>query len=104
MRAAHVTTFFFHLIEAAEFEPRSTPCVFRLHSSLDVVGYLLLQMEAKLSIEMFLRELSVEEALVPAHGLASYSAVRRINATASINCSQFLTSVSNCFRPLGVSA
>lgn len=33
-----------------------------------------------------------------------YRAVRSINQTASVNCSQFLTSASNCFRPLPVSA
>ncbi len=68
------------------------------------IGDPLIKMEAQLSIEMFFYEPSAEKALVPAHGLASYSAVRRIRATAFVSCSQFLSSASNCFRPWGVSA
>ena len=101
---AHIPAFFFHLIEAAEFQPCPTPRLFQGHASGHEIGNPLIEMEAKLGIEMFLSELSAEESLVPAHRSASYSAVRRISATASVNCSQLLTSASSCFRPWGVRA
>src|SRR5207249_9625650 len=99
-----LAAFLFHQIEPSKLQPRPPLRFFGFHARRDVVGNLLLQMKSKLSIEMLLCEPSAEEALVPAHSLASYFAVLRIRATASVSCSQFLTSASNCFRPFGVSA
>ena len=104
VRGADGAAFLFHLIESPEPQPRPPARCLGLHARRDIVGNLLLQMEAKLYIKMFLCEPSAEEALIPAHNVVSYPAVLRIKATALVSCSQFSTSASKCFRPLGVSA
>jgi hypothetical protein len=68
---AHIPTFFFYLVDAPELKPRATARFLRGHAGGHEVGNPLIEMEAKLSIEMLLGERSSEEALIPTHNFTS---------------------------------
>src|SRR5271167_3249922 len=67
MSAAHIATFFLHLLQTSELLLRTTTGFVRRHPRRNVVGDLLFEMEAQLGVELLFRGPSAEEALVPAH-------------------------------------
>jgi hypothetical protein len=68
VRAPDVTALLFHLVEPSELEPSLSARFFWSHARGLEIGDSLLDVESKLSVEMFLCEVSSEESLMPAHG------------------------------------
>ncbi len=78
VRGADVATFLFHLVEPSELDPRPAPRFFRSHARAHKIGNPMLQVESKLSVEVFFSERSSEKPLAPAQGFTSYQIAGRL--------------------------
>src|SRR5271155_2017489 len=95
---AGVADFFFDAGEATEFETSATSSFLGGDSRGHIVGYLALDMELELSIELRLRARFLREAANAAHHEDSYSR-RKTRPTASGRRCPWITSAFMCLLP-----
>ncbi len=96
-----IATVFPDSFQSAEREYRLAPRFLFGHSGLDVVAYLLPDMELQLRVQLPLKPASIEESAPPVH--TSPSALLMMSSIAFRKCAQFRASASSSLRPLAVS-